>query len=45
MEDGATGVAAGALAVHLGARVTLYQGPNLGQPCRLQAGAAGAEHI
>lgn len=45
MEDGATGVAAGALAVHLGADVTLYQGANLGQPCRIHAKAAGAERI
>jgi len=45
MEDGATGVAAGALAAHLGADVTLYQGANLGQPCRIQARAAGAERI
>lgn len=47
MEDGATGVAAGALAVHLGADVTLYQGANLGQPCRIHARAAsaGAERI
>ena len=42
MEYGATGVAAGALAVHLGANVTLYQGANLGQPCRIHARTAGA---
>lgn len=43
MEDGATGVAAGALAVHLGADVTMYQGAKLGQPCRIRAaiGAGG----
>ncbi|USX22323.1 PhzF family phenazine biosynthesis protein [Oxalobacteraceae bacterium OTU3REALA1] len=45
MEDGATGVAAGALAVHLGMDVTLYQGANLGQPCRIRARASGPEHI
>lgn len=45
MEDGATGVAAGALAVHLGAGVTLFQGANLGQPCRIHAKAADAERI
>ena len=47
MEDAATGVAAGALAVHLGADVTLYQGANLGQPCRIRArpSGVGAEHI
>ncbi|USX15952.1 PhzF family phenazine biosynthesis protein [Oxalobacteraceae bacterium OTU3CAMAD1] len=37
MEDAATGVAAGALAVHLGADVTVYQGAKLGQPCRIRA--------
>lgn len=41
MEDSATGVAAGALAVHLGADVTVYQGAHLGQPCRIRA-AVGA---
>jgi PhzF family phenazine biosynthesis protein len=35
MEDNATGVAAGALSVHLGTGVTLYQGASLGQPCRI----------
>jgi PhzF family phenazine biosynthesis protein len=34
-EDSATGVAAGALTVHLGAGLTLYQGGNTGQPCRI----------
>ncbi|SEN36137.1 phenazine biosynthesis protein PhzF family [Duganella sp. CF517] len=43
LEDAATGVAAGALAVHLGADVTVYQGAHLGQPCRIRAaiGAGG----
>jgi len=36
LEDAATGVAAGALAVHLGRSLTLYQGAHLGQPCKLQ---------
>ena len=35
MEDNATGVAAGALTVHLQTGLTLYQGANLGQPCRI----------
>lgn len=35
-EDGATGVAAGALTVHLQTGVTLYQGANLGTPCKLR---------
>ncbi|MTV39374.1 PhzF family phenazine biosynthesis protein [Duganella radicis] len=35
-EDGATGVAAGALTVHLQTGITLYQGANLGMPCRLR---------
>jgi predicted PhzF superfamily epimerase YddE/YHI9 len=34
-EDSATGVAAGALSVHLGIGLTLYQGAHLGTPCRL----------
>ena len=45
MEDAATGVAAGALAVHLDMDVTLYQGANLGQPCRIRVRAAGHERI
>jgi PhzF family phenazine biosynthesis protein len=36
-EDGATGVAAGALSVLLKSSVTVYQGANLGMPCRLRA--------
>jgi PhzF family phenazine biosynthesis protein len=36
-EDGATGVAAGALSVLLKSSVTVYQGANLGTPCRLGA--------
>lgn len=35
-EDSATGVAAGALTVHLQAGLTLYQGANLGTPCLLR---------
>lgn len=38
IEDSATGVAAGALTVHLGHALQLYQGANLGQPCLLQTG-------
>lgn len=45
MEDSATGVAAGALTVHLGAGLTLYQGAGLGQPCRILTRLAGGEHI
>jgi PhzF family phenazine biosynthesis protein len=41
MEDSATGVAAGALTVHLGTGLTLYQGAHLGQPCRIRS-AIGA---
>jgi PhzF family phenazine biosynthesis protein len=33
MEDSATGVAAGALSVHLGRGLRLFQGAALGQPC------------
>jgi predicted PhzF superfamily epimerase YddE/YHI9 len=36
LEDSATGVAAGALAVHLGRSLDLYQGAHLGQPCLLR---------
>jgi predicted PhzF superfamily epimerase YddE/YHI9 len=35
-EDGATGVAAGALTVHLLTGITLYQGANVGTPCKLR---------
>lgn len=41
-EDSATGVAAGALAVLLGAPVLLYQGANVGSPCLLRAQPEGA---
>lgn len=37
LEDSATGVAAGALTVHLGHALTLYQGANVGQPCLLRS--------
>lgn len=37
LEDAATGVAAGALALSLGRSVTVLQGDALGQPCTLQA--------
>ena len=40
MEDSATGVAAGALTVHLGAGLTVYQGAHLGQPCRIRTDIA-----
>ena len=43
LEDSATGVAAGALTVHLGRAVTLHQGANLGQPCVLRTELDG-EH-
>ncbi|WP_342119516.1 PhzF family phenazine biosynthesis protein [Pseudoduganella sp. OTU4001] len=36
LEDSATGVAAGALTVHLGRSLDLYQGAHLGQPCLLR---------
>jgi len=36
IEDSATGVAAGALTVHLGRSLDLYQGAQLGQPCLLR---------
>ena len=36
LEDSATGVAAGALTVHLGRAIALHQGANLGQPCVLR---------
>jgi len=44
IEDSATGVAAGALTVHLGRPLELYQGANLGQPCLLRTRQDGA-HI
>jgi len=36
LEDGATGVAAGALSVHLQTGLSLYQGANVGTPCLLR---------
>ena len=45
MEDSATGVAAGALTVHLRAGLTLYQGANTGQPCRIVTKLADDERI
>ncbi len=41
LEDSATGVAAGALTVHLGHSLALYQGAHLGQPCLLRTQLAG----
>jgi PhzF family phenazine biosynthesis protein len=41
LEDSATGVAAGALTVHLGCAIELYQGTHLGQPCRLRTRLEG----
>ena len=41
IEDSATGVAAGALTVHLGHALDLYQGAKVGQPCRLRTQLAG----
>ncbi|HEX5344567.1 MAG TPA: PhzF family phenazine biosynthesis protein [Duganella sp.] len=40
-EDGATGVAAGALTVHLQTGITLYQGANVGTPCLLRTEFCG----
>jgi PhzF family phenazine biosynthesis protein len=45
LEDSATGVAAGALSVHLRARLTLYQGANTGHPCRIVTRLADGESI
>ncbi|SFG30911.1 phenazine biosynthesis protein PhzF family [Duganella sp. CF458] len=42
-EDSATGVAAGALTVHLGRSLELYQGAQLGQPCLLRTGLDGGQ--
>jgi PhzF family phenazine biosynthesis protein len=44
LEDSATGVAAGALTVHLGRALILHQGANMGQPCVLRTELDG-EHI
>lgn len=41
IEDSATGVAAGALTVHLGRSLDLYQGAHTGQPCLLRTQLAG----
>jgi len=40
-EDGATGVAAGALSIHLQTGITLYQGANVGTPCLLRTELRG----
>lgn len=45
LEDSATGVAAGALSVHLRAGLTLHQGANTGQPCRIVTRLAADESI
>ncbi|MFS2004157.1 PhzF family phenazine biosynthesis protein [Duganella sp. CT11-25] len=45
LEDNATGVAAGALTVHLHTGLTLYQGAHLGQPCRIVTRIAADESI
>ena len=38
LEDSATGVAAGALTVHLRQDIALHQGANIGQPCLIRTG-------
>ncbi|MYN01965.1 PhzF family phenazine biosynthesis protein [Pseudoduganella sp. DS3] len=43
LEDSATGVAAGALTLHLGHGIRLYQGANRGQPCLLQTALAAGQ--
>jgi len=43
IEDSATGVAAGALTVHLGHSLDLYQGANRGQPCLLRTRLDGGQ--
>lgn len=43
LEDSATGVAAGALTVHLGRSLDLYQGGHLGQPCLLRTRLDGRQ--
>jgi PhzF family phenazine biosynthesis protein len=43
LEDCATGVAAGALALHLRRDLTLLQGAGLGQPCRIEARHEGGD--
>jgi PhzF family phenazine biosynthesis protein len=42
LEDSATGVAAGALSLHLGRSLDLYQGAALGQPCLLRTRLDGS---
>jgi PhzF family phenazine biosynthesis protein len=44
-EDGATGVAAGALTVHLQTGITLYQGANVGTPCLLRTEYRGENNL
>lgn len=44
LEDSATGVAAGALTVHLRRGVSLHQGGNVGRPCLIRTALRG-EHI
>jgi len=41
LEDSATGVAAGALSLHLQRSLDLYQGSNVGQPCLLRTRLEG----
>lgn len=43
LEDSATGVAAGALTLHLGHGIQLYQGASRGQPCLLRSELAGSK--
>ncbi len=43
MEDSATGVAAGALTLHLGHSLELYQGANRGQPCLIRTQLDGEQ--
>ena len=42
LEDSATGVAAGALTLHLQRALTLHQGANTGQPCVIRTGLHGS---
>lgn len=44
IEDSATGVAAGALTLHLGHALALHQGARLGQPCLLTT-ALGRDQV
>ncbi|MTW11374.1 PhzF family phenazine biosynthesis protein [Pseudoduganella eburnea] len=43
MEDSATGVAAGALTLHLGHSLALYQGARRGQPCLIRTRLEGEQ--